>query len=106
MMQRGMSRILIAFTLTVVLLSTAAPLAAQPLGSAPGVSWRLSWDAVWTWARQGLGLAAGNAHQKSGRDGGCGIDPNCGTCKAGLGVDPNGLRSTDSDGGASIDPNG
>jgi len=101
MMQRGMSRILIAFTLTAVLLSTAAPLAAQPLGAAPGASWRLTWDAVLTWARAGLGLNA-NTHSKVG----CGIDPNGGLCKAGLGVDPNGLRSADSDGGASIDPNG
>ena len=80
MMQRGMSRILIAFTLTAVLLSTAAPLAAQPLGAAPGASWRLTWDAVWTWARLSLGIAV-KAPEKSARDAGCGIDPNGRTCE-------------------------
>jgi uncharacterized membrane protein YhaH (DUF805 family) len=79
MLQRGTTRILIALTLTAVLLSTAAPLAAQPLRDS-GVSWRLGWDAVWTWARLSLGMTA-KPHNKSARDAGCGIDPNGRTCE-------------------------
>jgi len=105
MWTRGTSRILAALTLTVALLSMTAPLAAQPLGAVHGASWRLSWDAVWTWARLGLGLPVSTHHDKAGRDVGCGIDPN-GACKSGITVDPDGLRSTDGDGGGGIDPNG